>query len=123
MKDLSQIKFCLGLHIEHLEDEIMLDQSIYIQKVLRQFNIDSCHPLSSPMVVKSLNVNKYPFHPLKEREEILGPEVPYLSAIGALLYLANNTRPDIAFIINLLTKYSATPTQHTGKELNTFRAT
>ena len=33
-------------------------------------------------------------------EELLGPEVPYLSAIGALMYLANCTIPDIVFSIN-----------------------
>ncbi|KAL0326547.1 UNVERIFIED_CONTAM: hypothetical protein Sangu_1732700, partial [Sesamum angustifolium] len=42
-------------------------------------------------------------------DEILDPEVPYLSAIGALMYLANNTRPDIAFSVNLLARYSSTP--------------
>ena len=62
------------------------------------------------MVVRSLDVTKDPFRPLKEGEEILGPEVPYLSVIGVLLYLANNTGPDIAFSINLLARYSVTPT-------------
>jgi hypothetical protein len=38
-------------------------------------------------------------------------QVPYLSAIGALMYLANCTRPDIAFSINLLAKYSYAPTR------------
>jgi hypothetical protein len=38
----------------------------------------------------------------------LGPEFSYLSVIGALMYLANNTRPDIAFAVNLLTRHSAT---------------
>ncbi|KAL0399824.1 UNVERIFIED_CONTAM: Retrovirus-related Pol polyprotein from transposon TNT 1-94 [Sesamum radiatum] len=32
-------------------------------------------------------------------------------AIGALMYLANNTRPDIAFSVNLLARYSSTPTK------------
>ena len=41
----------------------------------------------------------------------MGPEYPYLSAIGALMYLANNTRPDIAFAVNLLARYSASPTK------------
>jgi hypothetical protein len=43
---------------------------------------------------------------------VLGSEYPYLSAIGALMYLANNTRPDIAFTVNLLARYSAAPTMH-----------
>ena len=67
------------------------------------------------MVVKSLDVTKDPFCPLEEGEKILGPEVPYLSAIGALLYLAKNTRPDIAFSVNLLARYSAAPIQRHWK--------
>ena len=35
----------------------------------------------------------------------------YLSAIGALMYLANNTRPNIAFSVNLLARYSFSPTK------------
>ncbi|XP_020270630.1 protein RER1A-like [Asparagus officinalis] len=54
------------------------------------------------MVVRSLEVDKDPFRPKDDNEEMLGPEVPYLSTIGALLYLANCTRPDIAFAMNLL---------------------
>ncbi|XP_074304163.1 secreted RxLR effector protein 161-like [Silene latifolia] len=34
-----------------------------------------------------------------------------LSAIGALMYLANNTQPDIAFSVNLLARFSASPTK------------
>ncbi|KAL6311864.1 hypothetical protein AAG906_021618 [Vitis piasezkii] len=49
------------------------------------------------MVVRSLEVNKDPFRPKEENEELFGLEVPYLSAIDALMYLANCTRLDIAF--------------------------
>ncbi|XP_074266407.1 uncharacterized protein LOC141589674 [Silene latifolia] len=37
------------------------------------------------MVVRSLDIDKDPFRPRENNEEILGPEVPYLSAIGALI--------------------------------------
>ena len=40
---------------------------------------------------------------------IEGPEVPYLSAIGALMYLASHTRHDISFAVNLLARYSSSP--------------
>ena len=53
--------------------------------------MDKGHPLSSPMVVRSLDVKKDPFRPCEKGEELLGPEVPYLSVIGALMYLANCT--------------------------------
>jgi hypothetical protein len=41
---------------------------------------------------------------------VLGYEYTYLSVIGALMYLANNIRPNIAFAVNLLVRYSVTPT-------------
>ena len=68
--------------------------------------MDKSHPLSSPMVVRSLEVIKDLFRSKEENEELFGPEVPYLSAIDALMYLANYTRLDIAFSINLLARYS-----------------
>ncbi|KAL5556337.1 hypothetical protein UlMin_038573 [Ulmus minor] len=63
------------------------------------------------MVVRSLNVENDPFRPCEDNEEIVGPEVPYLSAIGALMYLANCTRPNIAFAVNLLARFSSSPTR------------
>ncbi|XP_070005245.1 cytochrome P450 89A2-like [Nicotiana sylvestris] len=58
----------------------------------------------------SNHVNKDLFRPPEEDEELLGPEIPYLSAIGTLMYLVNATRPDIAFSVNLLARYSSSPT-------------
>ena len=71
--------------------------------------MDKSYPTKTPMVVRSLDVEKDPFRPQEEEEEILGPHVPYLSAVGALMYLANSTRPDIAFAVNLLARHSAAP--------------
>ncbi|XP_068322464.1 secreted RxLR effector protein 161-like [Pyrus communis] len=62
------------------------------------------------MVVRTLDAKRDPFLPNEDEEEILEPEVPYLSAIGALLYLAQCTRPDISFAVNLLARYSNAPT-------------
>ncbi|KAL0311264.1 UNVERIFIED_CONTAM: Retrovirus-related Pol polyprotein from transposon TNT 1-94 [Sesamum angustifolium] len=111
IKDLGTTKYCLGLQFEHTKDGIFIHQSNYIEKVLKRFHMNNAHPLNTPMVVRSLDVNKNPFRPPTHNDEILGPEVPYLSAIGALMYLANNTRPDIAFSVNLLARYSSTPTK------------
>jgi hypothetical protein len=56
-------------------------------------------------------VDKDPFRPRSDDEKPLGLEVPCLSAIGALMHLANCTRPDIAFAVNLLAHHSANPTR------------
>ena len=109
MKDRTIL--CLGLQIEHLKNDTFVHQSAFTEKVLKRFYMDEAHPLSTPMVVRSLDVNNDPFRPQEKVEEILGSEVPYLSAIGALMYLANTTRPDIAFVVNLLARYSSAPTR------------
>ena len=111
MKDLGKTKFCLGLQIEHFSTGVFVHQSTYTKKILKRFYMDKAHPLSTPMVVRSLDVKNDPFRPCEKDEELLGPEVPYLSAIGALMYLANCIRPDIAFSVNLLSRYSSAPTK------------
>ena len=78
--------------------------------MLKRFYNDKSHPLSTPMIVISLDVMNDSCRSREEGEELLGPEVPYLSAIGALMYLANYTRPDISFYVNLLSRYSSSPT-------------
>ncbi len=79
-------------------------------KILKQFNMHTLHPVSTPMELHSLDPAKDTFEKCMENESILSPEKPYLSAIGALMYLANQTRPDISFVVNLLARYSACPT-------------
>ena len=72
--------------------------------------MDKAHPLSFPMVVRSLVKNDQ-FCPCGKCEELLGHEVTYLSVINALIYITNCTRPIIAFYVNLLAKYSYAPIQ------------
>lgn len=110
MKDLGKTKYCFSLQIEHSADGILVHQSNYTEKVLKRFGMDKAHPLSTPMIVRSLDTKKDPYRPKGDDEMVLGSEVPYLSAIGALMYLAQCTRPDIAFSVNLLARYSSAPT-------------
>jgi hypothetical protein len=109
MKDLGKSKFCLGLQLEHLLTGILIYQSTYVQKVLEKFNMDKTYPSKTHMVVRALEKYTDPFWLRQEREEVLGSEYPYLSVIGALIYLINDTRLDIAFAVNLLVRYSVTP--------------
>jgi hypothetical protein len=72
--------------------------------------MDKAYSATTPMIVHVLKKDKDPFKPREEGEEVLRQEYPYLSVIGALMYLANNTRPDIAFAVNYLVRHSAPPT-------------
>ena len=73
--------------------------------------MDKLYPNKTPMVVRSLEIGKDPFRPWDIGEKMLGPEISYLGVIGALIYLVNCTRPDIAFAMNLLARHSANPTR------------
>jgi hypothetical protein len=94
LKDLGKTKFCLGLQLEHLSTRIFVHQSAYVQKGLEKFNMDKAYPSKISMVIRSLEIKTDPFRSPDEGEKTLGPQVPYLSAIEALMYLANSTRPD-----------------------------
>ena len=74
-----------------------MHQSIYISKILKGFYMDKAHQLSTLMVVRSLEINKDPFRPKENDEELLDHEVPYLSTIGALMYLVGHTLPNIIY--------------------------
>ncbi|GKE94065.1 retrovirus-related pol polyprotein from transposon TNT 1-94, partial [Tanacetum coccineum] len=111
MKDLGKTKYCLGLQIEHMPSGILVHQSNYTKTFLKCFNMDKAKSLSTPMIGRSLNVDNDPFRPCEEDEDVLCLEVPYLSAIGALMYLTNCTRPDISFAVNLLARFGLSPTK------------
>jgi Reverse transcriptase (RNA-dependent DNA polymerase) len=71
MKDLGVTKLCLGLQIEHLHNDIFIHQSNYIQKMLKRFNMDKAHHLSTLMVVRSLDVKKILIGPEKIIKKLL----------------------------------------------------
>ena len=111
MKDLGKTKFYLGLQIENLSNGILVHQSTYTEKILKHFYMDNSHPLSTPMVVRSLDINTDPFRHQEKDEEFLGDETSYLSAIKILMHLANSTQPDVCFVVNLLIKFGSSPTK------------
>jgi hypothetical protein len=65
MKDLGQTKFRLGLQLEHIHSGIFIYQATYVQKVLEKFNMDKSYPTKTPMIVRSIDIEKDPFRPLK----------------------------------------------------------
>ena len=66
IKDLGKTKYCLGLRIEHLPKRIFVHQSTYLKKVLERFYMDKSNRLSTPMVIRSLEVDKDSFRPKED---------------------------------------------------------
>ena len=73
-------------------------------------SMDQAHSIRTPMVVRFLDPSRDPFWPRSSDESALGPQYPYID-VGALMYLANCTRPDISFVVNLLAQYRHDPTR------------
>jgi hypothetical protein len=63
------------------------------------------------MVVRTLNLESDIIGPKRNNEQLLTSKYPYKGAIGALMYLANCTRPDIAFAVNALARSTNEPTK------------
>jgi hypothetical protein len=53
--------------------------------------MNKAYPSKTFMIMRALKNKTDPFRPRQKGEEVLGSEYPYLSAIGALMYLSNNT--------------------------------
>jgi hypothetical protein len=112
IKDLGQLKYCLGLSVVHTPNGIILHQAGYIKKLLTKFGMDDVSKFQkTPMVVRTLNPESDVFGPRRDSEEVLPPEYPYREAIGGLMYLSNCSRPDIAFATNLLARFCQEPTK------------
>nr|GEY10918.1 integrase, catalytic region, zinc finger, CCHC-type, peptidase aspartic, catalytic [Tanacetum cinerariifolium] len=79
--------------------------------------MEKAKSLSTLMVGRSLNVDSDLFSTCEEDEDVLGPEVPYLSAFGAFMYLTNCTRPAISFAVNLLARFNSSPTKRHWNEI------
>ena len=80
--------------------------------------MDESHPLSSLMIIHSLEVKNDIFCPKEDNEELFGLKVPYYSVIGAPVNLTNYIKLDIAFLVNLLVRYSFAPTQRHWNKIN-----
>ena len=105
-KDLGSPEYIIGMHVDRSESKITLNQTLYIQTLLRRFNMEDCHPCDTPAnpTVKLGNA-LYPktAHERKEMEA-----KPYRALVGGLLYIVL-TRPDIAVAVNELCRHLTTP--------------
>lgn len=99
--DLGGVKDFLGMSISRTNQEILISQSKFIDKMLRKFNLPECNGTSIPMI-PSFTVN--------EKEEV-DESKPFRQLIGSLIYIATTSRPDIIFATSFLSRFPNKPTQ------------
>lgn len=86
-------KSFLGMEINKTENEIIVKQESYANKVLKKFNMLEANATKTPIVSNddSMEIQE------KQREKI---NFPYREAVGSLLYLSSKTRPDISYAVS-----------------------
>lgn len=107
MKDLGKAEQVLGMRITRAEDAVMLDQQRYIDELLRRFNMIECNPVATP-VDGNQRLSKE-MSPKDECEKQRMTSVPFRELIGGLQFLAQCTRPDIAYAVNSVSSFSSNP--------------
>ena len=101
MKDLREADVILGIKISRSDKGISLDQSHYIEKILRKYNY-YCKPVSTSYD-PSAKLFKNTGDGVRQTE--------YASIISSLRYATDFTRPDIAYVVGLLCRFKSRPSK------------
>jgi histone deacetylase 1/2 len=108
----GEISAFLGIQVDKVNDgSYHLTQTGLIQKVIHYTGMDDCRPDATPAAATPLG-SDHDGVPWTDRD---GWEYP--AALGMLMYLGNNTRPDIAFAVNQCARFSFSPKVSHGKAL------
>jgi hypothetical protein len=107
--NLGTSKQLLGVEIlrNRAKGELGLTQRGYAQDILACFGLSDCCPVSTPLNPGTrLDASLAPSTPA---EVAFMHTVDYVGAVGALMYLAIVTRPDIAYAVGVLCRFMANP--------------
>jgi hypothetical protein len=109
LHDLGETEFLLGVQItrDRPNRTIHLSQRQYIIDLLERHGMGECSPVKTPMVPNSHLTKDMCPQTLEEKEEMKSH--PYINIVGAIMYLAFFTRPDILFAIVVLARYMSNP--------------
>jgi hypothetical protein len=107
IKDLGDVNWLLNMCItrDRRVGVMYLDQSQYINSVLESFSMQGSKPAANPELFAARD------YPMQAGDALLPADqvTHYRSIVGSLMYAACMTRPDIAHVVNQLTRYMVTP--------------
>ena len=106
MKDMGELHYFLGVKVIQKPElkEVWIGQEAYTKSVLERFGMDNSKPVNTPV------------NPRKKLKKAADDsprvdQVNYQCAVGHLLYLSTKTRPDIAYAVSDVARFSADPTE------------
>ena len=103
MKDMGRAKSFLGINIwyDKVKKQAILSQEGFTKEILERFGMTDSKTVRTP-----IDSNK--FYSRGEDEESFN-KIDYIRAIGALMYLSQATRPDLAYAVSFLSRFSSDP--------------
>ena len=107
MTDEGKLFWCLNLRItrDMQRGLLKIDQTQYIDEILKRFNMEECNTRKTPMKEKPVLSDMCPDKPDDYQETF-----PYANALGCLLYL-RLTRPDCLVAISILARFIKNPSR------------
>ena len=100
MKDMGEANVILRIKIIKINDGLKLSQQHYVENFLRKFGYLDSKPVSTPYDGNTQ---------LKKNTQYSVSKKRYSQIIGSLMYLMNSTRPDIAYAVTRLSRYTHNP--------------
>ena len=109
MKDLGVAKQILGMRIirDKANGTLKLSQSEYVKKVLSRFNMNEAKSVST-LLGSHFKLSKEQSPKIEEERDYMS-KVPYVSAIGSLMYAMVCTRSDIAHAVGVVNRFMSRP--------------
>ena len=113
-EDKGELQWIIGVHVtrERTARSLSLSQELYISDLLNRFSalVDNSRRYTSPMDDKlKLSTEHCPEPGSPEHEAMATRRHEYMSIVGAILWLANVTRFELAFAASQLARYVSNP--------------
>ncbi|KAG9450499.1 hypothetical protein H6P81_010464 [Aristolochia fimbriata] len=109
MKDMGEALFILGIKIERDRKvkKLSLSQERYLDSVLKRFGVVGWKTIDSP-IYKETSLSKK-MAQSSDEERLKMQSIPYAQVVGSLMYAILCTRPDLGFVVSLVSRYQSDP--------------
>jgi len=111
MKEIADVKRFFGMEINQTKDYITISQRDHIEKLLEFSGLRAAKPRNTSMEPNTKYVRSLEKHSTKEEFK-----AKYRKLIGNLLYISQNTRPDITYSVNYLSRFQNNPNENHTSE-------
>jgi hypothetical protein len=104
MKDLGEVQNVLGLRVQQhrATRRLWIDQTHYIEDVLKEFGHLDCKTVSTP-------ADGYEHLAATVQDKLFTDVVTYQRALEQLNWPVRGTRPDLAFVVHKLSQFCQKP--------------